>query len=278
MLLLFTPYAYAHSGRTDSNGGHKDNKNKSGLGSYHYHHGYGPHLHPGGVCPYDSSINNAEENVFSFSTADNMPKSSPSPLPSQKTELALPSKAIFPNSSSSSQNSIDGQSKQKEETSHSSAILYILIGIFVLPTMIGVISNLKDKIKRKKGLKIKQESFYAAYSGKTIREIVNIPFDTEIGDDGYPKIKGIKSWGKRYTVYVSHNGNRYHSKECKWGTAPINIANILQKELLPCSVCKPKIEDLHWYKKYLEFKQVMKEAYIVVDSIDSLIINNRNDP
>lgn len=27
--------AEAHSGRTDSNGGHKDNKNKSGLGSYH---------------------------------------------------------------------------------------------------------------------------------------------------------------------------------------------------------------------------------------------------
>lgn len=31
--------AYAHSGRTDANGGHRDNKNKSGLGSYHYHCG-----------------------------------------------------------------------------------------------------------------------------------------------------------------------------------------------------------------------------------------------
>ena len=43
----------AHSGRTDSRGGHKDNKNKSGLGSYHYHCGGHPaHLHPNGVCPY----------------------------------------------------------------------------------------------------------------------------------------------------------------------------------------------------------------------------------
>jgi hypothetical protein len=43
----------AHSGRTDSNGGHKDNKNASGLGSYHYHCGGHPaHLHDGGVCPY----------------------------------------------------------------------------------------------------------------------------------------------------------------------------------------------------------------------------------
>lgn len=46
----------AHSGRTDSSGGHKDNKNKSGLGSYHYHCGGHPaHLHPNGVCPYYNS-------------------------------------------------------------------------------------------------------------------------------------------------------------------------------------------------------------------------------
>ena len=38
--------SYAHSGRTDSSGGHRDNKNKSGLGSYHYHCGGHPaHLH-----------------------------------------------------------------------------------------------------------------------------------------------------------------------------------------------------------------------------------------
>lgn len=49
----------AHSGRTDSRGGHHDYKNKSGLGSYHYHHGMGPHLHPGGVCPYSGSSNSS---------------------------------------------------------------------------------------------------------------------------------------------------------------------------------------------------------------------------
>jgi len=51
-LLLLVSVAQAHSGRTDSSGGHRDNQNASGLGSYHYHHGYGPHLHPGGICPY----------------------------------------------------------------------------------------------------------------------------------------------------------------------------------------------------------------------------------
>lgn len=44
--------AEAHSGRTDRYGGHRDNKNKSGLGSYHYHCGGHPaHLHENGVCP-----------------------------------------------------------------------------------------------------------------------------------------------------------------------------------------------------------------------------------
>ena len=48
--------AEAHSGRTDASGGHRDNKNKSGLGSYHYHCGGHPaHLHENGVCPYDTA-------------------------------------------------------------------------------------------------------------------------------------------------------------------------------------------------------------------------------
>lgn len=56
MVLTIPITAFAHSGRTDSSGGHKDNKNKSGLGSYHYHcGGYPAHLHSGGVCPYKNS-------------------------------------------------------------------------------------------------------------------------------------------------------------------------------------------------------------------------------
>lgn len=58
VLLSLSQISYAHSGRTDSNGGHKDNKNASGLGSYHYHHGFGPHLHPGGVCELTGGGNN----------------------------------------------------------------------------------------------------------------------------------------------------------------------------------------------------------------------------
>lgn len=53
-LLTISTISLAHSGRTDASGGHRDNKNVSGLGSYHYHHGYPAHLHSNGVCPYST--------------------------------------------------------------------------------------------------------------------------------------------------------------------------------------------------------------------------------
>ena len=64
LTIIYSTNIYAHSGRTDKNGGHKDNKNVSGLGNYHYHcGGYEAHLHPNGVCPYKSKSNNTSSNT-----------------------------------------------------------------------------------------------------------------------------------------------------------------------------------------------------------------------
>lgn len=53
LILCSSISIFAHSGRTDSSGGHRDNKNKSGLGYYHYHCGGHPaHLHTNGYCKY----------------------------------------------------------------------------------------------------------------------------------------------------------------------------------------------------------------------------------
>ena len=54
-LLSFSIFITAHSGRTDSHGGHRDNS----TGEYHYHHGYSAHQHydmdGDGIidCPYE---------------------------------------------------------------------------------------------------------------------------------------------------------------------------------------------------------------------------------
>lgn len=79
----------AHSGRTDSSGGHKDNKNKSGLGYYHYHCGGNPpHLHKNGVCPYDSISSESKTTI-----TDQSPKEDS--IASSKTEEVKITKSII---------------------------------------------------------------------------------------------------------------------------------------------------------------------------------------
>ncbi|MCI8939504.1 MAG: Ig domain-containing protein [Dorea sp.] len=73
ILFISSTTSFAHSGRTDSNGGHHDYKNKSGLGDYHYHHGYGPHLHPGGVCPYGGDSVNSNDFATPSISISNQP-------------------------------------------------------------------------------------------------------------------------------------------------------------------------------------------------------------
>ena len=62
-LLLSLP-VLAHSGGTDSNGGH------NGPGGYHYHHGYPAHQHEGGECPYDFDDRTGESSGTSSSSSE----------------------------------------------------------------------------------------------------------------------------------------------------------------------------------------------------------------
>jgi hypothetical protein len=59
-IFLFSFKVVAHSGRTDSEGGHYNHFENE----YHYHHGYPAHDHPNGECPYlkNNNKNDAKEN------------------------------------------------------------------------------------------------------------------------------------------------------------------------------------------------------------------------
>lgn len=73
LLILSLPLsALAHSGGTDSNGGHYDRS----TGQYHYHHGYSAHQHPNGVCPYEK-----KETVTKGTTYSNSIVSQPTSTP-----------------------------------------------------------------------------------------------------------------------------------------------------------------------------------------------------
>lgn len=56
--MLFLLPASAHSGDTDSSGGHYNHS----TGEYHYHHGYPAHQHIDGVCPYMSYTSSGSSN------------------------------------------------------------------------------------------------------------------------------------------------------------------------------------------------------------------------
>lgn len=68
LVIVFTIPVFAHSGRTDSNGGHYD----TSTGEYHYHHGYSAHQHTNGVCPYeydDKTSHNSNQDSGSKSSS-----------------------------------------------------------------------------------------------------------------------------------------------------------------------------------------------------------------
>lgn len=84
-IILLGANTYAHSGRTDSSGGHRDKKNKSGLGGYHYHcGGYPAHLHENGVCPYSS---NKKTTSSSSSSSSNTKKQTSSSVSATGIEI-----------------------------------------------------------------------------------------------------------------------------------------------------------------------------------------------
>ena len=111
--------AYTHSGRTDSNGGHKDNKNKSGLGSYHYHCGGHPaRLHKNGVCPYASGSSSSQSSSSSSSSSQSSSSSSSS---SQSSSSGSSSSQSSSSGASSSQSSSSSSSSSQSSSSSSSS-------------------------------------------------------------------------------------------------------------------------------------------------------------
>lgn len=85
--------SYAHSGRTDANGGHYDRT----TGEYHYHHGFPAHQHPNGICPYLKKKKNTKKNNSSMSFTEyiiNKYSSSSSSNPKSKSSKNKKSSSV----------------------------------------------------------------------------------------------------------------------------------------------------------------------------------------
>ena len=214
--------AYAHSGRTDSNGGHYDRE----TGEYHYHHGYPAHDHDGGICPY----NYDDRTGWNSGTTGDGSKDNQS-----KGQKNIP---------------------KKTESNNSKLLPFILLltpfAILLLFLLWSFIYGYVDSRKFAK----EQAKYSQLYEGKRISEIISIPNYAIVGSDGLPKDRDATTyWGKHFTVYCSATGKRAHRKK---GCSNAYIAkNIVNAPYYTCSRCyKEEKESLDWFFEYRRIKRL----------------------
>lgn len=150
--LLLTATALAHSGGTDSQGGHTNQS----TGEYHFHHGYSAHQHEDidgdGVldCPYDF-VDNTEESTGTYSES------------SEKIVIEIPELSVTPPvvkppilpSETSEKSNNDNEQKNQFDPSNSLPFIFGIIlfsvGLMFVPVVIsGIKSRRKEKRERRR--------------------------------------------------------------------------------------------------------------------------------
>lgn len=258
-LVLCTVFVAAHSGGTDSKGGHYNHS----TGEYHYHHGYPAHQHTGGVCPYDFDNETGQSNGSSGVNGNLNGKSSVSNITSNASFTF-------------------GQHSDISNDDDSVWLLF-LIAVFVLSPVFSAIYDYRAKKKRnaeiaeaikatefaalqrscKEKLDRERAEFLRTYQGHRLSDVVPPPnVDDHIGPDGLPCGDGAGRWGTDYTVYVTYRGKVYH-RHPVCGTACGTPTNITQAYgLRPCSrCCKSTPPNLTWYYEQQRLLQKSQQLF-----------------
>ena len=129
VLVFFSIPAYAHSGRTDSNGGHTDHS----TGEYHYHHGYGEHQHYDidGDGKLDCPLSNLK--IEKEPSRDNSSNSSQNSTPEKQDGIS---------STVRSEKPVDNKN---EKSSKKAKNAIITATIFASPFVVSWIADLKKR-------------------------------------------------------------------------------------------------------------------------------------
>lgn len=247
VVVLLTYPVFAHSGRTDANGGHYD----TSTGEYHYHHGYPPHQH------YDMNGDGIVDCPYEFDDQTGVNSGASSSGEKQKTNTAAVS---VPENS--------------EKDKGGSSWLKIMLSILAYPAgfcAFAFVISLPGIIQDRKKYKIEKALYTSQYSGKRMEQLVSIPYGASIGTDGLPQstVAGGK-WGLEYTFYVTKSGHAYHRKcGCSGAQQPVNAYDLKRysmygryKGFKPCGRCKPVVPDLGWVDQYKEIERIRKKYKI----------------
>ena len=299
-LLLFSLIiisVYAHSGRTDANGGHWNHK----TGEYHYHSGgYDQSSKPDSYA-YNE---NDDENDGYMTFAERLAKSTERKKSvEEKFNREHPEYQQNSNSTSSSSSlpslelgesvynsftyvtephePLDKQNAKNDDVNDDVPLWLEIFGILILTSpvwlnILGKILQLCDEYSPKNNLK-KYNSALCEFSTalddldtlKSKRasqiKLSTIPIGTVIGLDGLPKQDGSIFWGKMYTVYKSKKGSKIHSvKGCCSAYYKKHIydyKNVLIDRKCLCKLCCSdyEIPDLTWYENRLKLNSLQNE-------------------
>lgn len=271
-LSIFAQVAYAHPGRTDSNGGHTN----SSTGEYHYHHGYDAHSHydvdGDGVvdCPYDFD-DQTDHSTNSVSSEDNGTWSKKETEPEPEIITVVETKTV--------------------KVPYTPTWVYGIIAFLLLVLLVvylhfrrQVKSTEKKVLQKEKEIHQQQEDIrakerklqevlkevYADFFEVTdefcLLQISGAPPGEHVLDDYTPARLDSQEnpLAYEYTFYVSvecyFGRRRYHKPGCivDSPTVPVNACYISRDPhgYMPCKTCHPVLPDAQWVTRYLHLKQL----------------------
>lgn len=316
LLPIFVLTASAHTGRTDSNGGHYDRS----TGEYHYHHGYPAHDHydmDGDEivdCPYD----------FDDRTGENSGSSSGSSGGNAGIDAWEKYKRENPDLFSQSAVTKPTQPPiaftEKPERGLDTAIVQVLseggvaiveawkvcalIAFFcVIFTIMCFIIREQSKEKQKQKIQFekdiqKERTQFGKYMEELNDELIrrygtsylykfcDSPPGDYVGSDGLPtsQLTYDYKWGRKYTFYLggypTYN-RKYHKPSCRYADHdfPINALSIKHNgynNYSPCEICKPSLPDTEWVNRFLRCKAFLREYKVSVQQELPTIDQNKN--
>ena len=264
LILLFVciplTVASAHSGGTDSQGGHY---NRS-TGEYHFHHGYPAHQHVNGVCPYD----------FDDQTGASSSSSSNTPPPPPNNTTQQTSVTVEPKEDSNEVTELAAEEVSEELSTKGtgSGWLWLTGGILGIPLCYRFWEAKKEPAKTNKSSlnttspvsieKVKIQQPPQQYQPrKPISEqfttdlmsnrIPGKPDNVGIDENGLPYLLNRQyGWGRTYNAFVVAGGNKYHRSKCsilKHKDKKCIHRYIAMQNYEPCSICKPRTDIEMWY-------------------------------
>lgn len=277
LVLSISFVSSAHSGRTDSAGGHYDRS----TGEYHYHHGYSAHQHPNGVCPYaknttkSSSVTETKDSSvkdtgFSLANIEKIFSDIGRFLFLGLISLGLAAYVYnsFTNKDKKEANkhidSLNFQLREKsdennnlaEQVKHS----HILIQKYEtdIQDLKEQLKTAAQEIKECKEKNLNRALSLESLTENEIRSICGVPDSVTFDEELLPHCLDNRLVERHFSVYITSSGRFYHRLHGCCGAEHKVHLFVAAGNFQPCHKCIPKAawkyEIPDWYYRYVQLE------------------------